>query len=122
MKDVLSWIMSAAYAIVCLTVAVRAVLLLVSYLKSSPEARKKNLPALGLSVLTECAWCALVALSFSISRVDLIPLVLSVLGLVMLRRIAPFEKLASQHVYSLLVSLLPGKKETLTKATALHLF
>jgi hypothetical protein len=122
MREILSWIMSVAYSIVCLTVVARALLLLISYLKSAPDARRKNLSALGLSVLAECGWCALVTLSFSISHVDLIPLVLAILGLVALRRIAPFERLASQHVYSLLVSLLPGKKETLTKATALHLF
>ena len=122
MKEILSGIMSVAYYIVCATVVVRALLILVSYLKSAPDARRKNLPALGLSVLAECGWCALVGLTFSISRVDLIPLALAILGLGVLRRVAPFEKLASQHVYSLLVSLLPAKKETLSRATALHLF
>jgi len=122
MTQVLSILFTAGYYLVCLSVLLRAVLMCTAYLKSSPEGRKKAGSSLVLSAVVECAWCAVVGLSFSVSHMDLIPLVLSVMGLSALRRIAPFEKIGSQHVYSLLASLLPQKQSSLARATALHLF
>lgn len=123
--DVLSGVLTACYWIVVASVLARAVLMLISWGKAAPDQRSKNLPLLGLSVLAEAAWCALVKLSFSLynlSNVNFLPLVLSILGLMALRRIAPFEKVASRYVYSLLVAFLPQRKESLTKAIGLHLF
>jgi hypothetical protein len=93
-----------------------------AYLKTSSEGRKKAQSSLVMSAAAEIAWCVLVGLSFSVSYVDFIPLALSRMGLSALRRIAPFEKVGSQHVYSLLSSLLPNRQATLARATALHLF
>lgn len=122
MTQVLSLIFGAGYYLVCLSVLLRALLMLVAYLKSSPEGRRKAGPSLLISAAVEFAWCAVVGLSFSVSHMDLIPLALSVMGLSALRRIAPFEKAGSQHVYSLLASLLPKNQAALARATALHLF
>ncbi len=122
MTQVISFLFSAGYYIVCLSVLVRAVLMLVAYLKTNPEGRKKSGYSLALSAAVEFAWCAVVGFSFSLSHVDLIPFALSILGLSALRRIAPFEKMGSQHVYSILSSLMPKKQASLARATALHLF
>lgn len=122
MTQVLSLIFGTGYYLVCLSVFLRALLMLAAYLKSSPEGRKKSGTSLLMSAGVELAWCAVVGLSFNVSRVDLIPLVLSAMGLSVLRRIAPFEKTGSQHVYSLLASLFPQKQAALARATALHLF
>ncbi len=122
MTQVLSFLFSAGYYLVCLSVLLRAALMYAAFLKTSPEGRKKAQPSLAISAVVEIAWCALVGLSFSVSHVDFIPLALSILGLSVLRRIAPFEKVGSQHVYSLLSSLLPKKQASLARATALHLF
>ena len=122
MTQVLSFLFAAGYYLVCLSVLMRAALIFAAYMKTSPDGRKKAGPSLALSAAVEIAWCAVVGLSFGISHVDLIPLALSVMGLSTLRRIAPFEKVGSQHVYSLLSSLLPQKQASLARATALHLF
>ena len=122
MTQVLSFLFSAVYYLVCLSVLVRAVLMYAAYLKTKPEGRKKAVSSLFLSAVVEIAWCALVGLSFSVSHVDFIPLALSILGLSAMRRISPFEKVGSQHVYSLLSSLLPKKQASLARATSLHLF
>ncbi len=122
MTQVLSFLFTAGYYLVCLSVLLRAALMLAAYLKTSLDGRKKTGSSLALSATVEITWCAVVGLSFSMSHVDFIPLALSVLGLSALRRIAPFEKVGSQHVYSLLSSLLPQKQATLARATALHLF
>lgn len=122
MTQVLSFLFSAGYYLVCLSVLLRAALMYAAYLKTSLEGRKKAGPSLALSAVVEFAWCALVGLSFGVSHVDFIPLALSILGLSALRRIASFEKVGSQHVYSLLSSLLPQKQASLARATALHLF
>ena len=122
MTQVLSFIFAAGYYLVCLSVLLRALFMFAAYMKTSLDGRKKAGPSLGLSAAVEFAWCALVGLSFSVSHVDLIPLALSIMGLSVLRRIAPFEKVGSQHVYSLLSSLLPHKQASIARATALHLF
>jgi hypothetical protein len=122
MTQVISFLFSAGYYIVCLSVLLRAVLMYTAYLKTNSEGRKKAGSSLAISAAVEIAWCALVGLSFSVSRVDFIPLALSILGLSALRRIAPFEKVGSQHVYSLLSSMIPQKQASLARATALHLF
>ncbi len=122
MTQVFSFIFGAGYYLVCLSVLLRALLMFAAYLKSSPDGRKKSASSLMLSAAVELAWCAVVGLSFSVSHLDLIPLVLSIMGLSALRRIAPFEKVGSRHVYSLLSSLLPNKQATLARATAMHLF
>lgn len=122
MTQVISFLFAAGYYAVCLSVLLRAVLMFAAYLKTTSDKRKKTGPSLALSAAVEIAWCAVVGLSFSVSHVDFIPLALSALGLSALRRIAPFERIGSQHVYSLLSSLLPKKQATLARATALHLF
>lgn len=122
MTQVLSFLFSAGYYLVCLSVLVRTVLMYAAYLKTTQEGRKKAVSSLALSAVVEIAWCALVGLSFGVSHVDFIPLALSLLGLSALRRIAPFEKVGSQHVYSLLSSLLPNRQASLARATGLHLF
>jgi hypothetical protein len=122
MTQVLSFLFAAGYYLVCLTVLFRAAMMYAAYLKTSQEGRKKAGSSIVLSAVVEIAWCALVGLSFSVSHVDFIPLALSILGLSALRRIAPFEKIGSQHVYSLLSSLFPQKQASLARATALHLF
>ena len=122
MADVVSIIFSIGYYLVCLTVVIRSVLMLVAYLRSSAEGRKKAGTPLLLSAASEVVWCALVGLSFHVSRTDFIPLVLSAMGLSLLRRISPFEKVGSQHVYSLLSSLYPARQATLARAAAQHLF
>jgi hypothetical protein len=122
MTQVLSFLFTAGYYLICLSVLLRAALMYTAYLKTSQEGRKKAGASIVLSAVVEIAWCALVGLSFSVSHVDFIPFALSILGLSALRRIAPFEKIGSQHVYSLLSSLLPQKQASLARATALHLF
>ena len=122
MTQVLSFLFGLGYYLVCLTVLLRTLLMLAAYLKSSPDARKKAGMPLLMSAGAELVWCALVGLSFNVSHVDLIPLVLSALGLSVLRHVAPFEKVGSQHVYSLLSSLFPQRQATLARATALRLF
>ncbi len=120
--QVLSWIFRAGYWVVFLTVLLRALLMLAAYMRSSPEERKKSGASILLSAAVEAAWCALVGLSFSVSRTDFIPLALAVLGLSLLRRIAPFEQVGSRLVYSLLSLIMPKKQASLARATALHLF
>jgi hypothetical protein len=122
MTQVLSFLFSAGYYLVCLSVLLRTALMYAAHLKTSSEGRKKSGSSLAMSAVVEIVWCALVGLSFSVSHVDFIPLALSILGLSALRRIAHFEKVGSQHVYSLLSSLLPNRQASLARATALHLF
>ncbi len=122
MDVALSFIFSAGYYIISLSVLLRCLLMLVAYLKTSRDGRKTALNALLLSAVSEILWCALVGVSFQVSRFDFIPFALAAAGLFTLRRIAPFEKVGSQHVYSLLTALIPSKQATLAKATALHLF
>ncbi len=122
MAEVVSIIFSVGYYLVCLSVVIRCILMLAAYGRSSSDGRKKAGSALLLSAAAEVAWCVLVGLSFHISRTDFIPLVLSAMGLSVLRRVAPFEKVGSQHVYSLLSSFFPGRQATLARAAAQHLF
>jgi len=96
--------------------------MLIAYCRSSSDGRKKAGTSLALSAVAEIAWCVVVGLSFHVSRTDFIPLVLSMMGLSVLRRISPFEKVGSQHVYSLLSTLLPKRQASLARAAAQHLF
>ena len=119
---VVSILFSVGYYLVCSSVVIRGMLMLAAYCRSSADGRKKAGTSLALSAAAEIAWCVLVGLSFHVSRTDFIPLVLSAMGLSVLRRISPFEKVGSQHVYSLLASLFPSRQAALARAAAQHLF
>ncbi len=122
MSEVLSILFSVGYYLVCLSVIIRVILMLVAYSRSSGDGRKKAGASLVLSAAAEIVWCVVVGFSFFISRTDFIPFVLSAMGLSVLRRISPFEKVGSQHVYSLLSTLFPNRQASLARAAAQHLY
>ena len=122
MQEIVTWILTAGYWVVCASVALRTLLLVLTFMKVSPGERVKISKPFALSIISEAALCALVALSFQISHVALIPITLVCFGLITLRKVAPFEKVATQHVYSFLASMMPKSQPSLAKATTLHLF
>lgn len=122
MTTVLAWIFKVIYILICCTVVVRGILMFIAYAKLPQDVRKGKLADFALSILVEIVMGGIAVLAFPIARVGLIPVVLLCMGLYFLRKVLPFERVATQCIYSLMISWRPGQQTALAKGAAMHLF
>ena len=115
-------VMKIVYGLGCCTILIRSCLMLISYGKLGNEVRKGKLRDFTLSTLLEIAIGVVAIFGFAIARVGLIPIVLLCAGLYAVRKLLPFEQVATQCIYSLLISKHPDQQANLAKAAAMHIF
>ena len=120
--QVLSILFNVLYWVIGLTVAARAILMVVAYTKIPVEKRKETIIPFLLTVVVEAGLQVVVSFSFALSKTGLLSVAALCFFLYLIRHMAPFEKTATQHIYSLLMMWFPQKRIPLNKALSMHLF
>lgn len=120
--QIISLLFHALYWLVGVTIVARAVLLMIAYTKTPTKRGAGVIPSFLLSVAAEVALFIAITFSFPLSQTGLICITFLCFTLYLTRHLAPFEKVATQHIYSLMMMWFPKKRKAMNKALTFHLF